>query len=81
MILTAFWVMGLLTIQAGEPLTITDVTGSAFRAERVSGINPITDTNEYAQISQDGRKIEKYSFKTGKRTGVLFDMDQVGEQI
>ena len=81
MILTAFWVMGLLTIQAGEPLTITDVTGSAFRAERISGINPIAGTNEYAQISQDGRKIEKYSFKTGKRTGVLFDMDQVGEQI
>ena len=79
MILTVFWTMGLLTLQAGEPLKITDVTKGTFRAERVSGINPIAGSNEYAQISLDGRRIEKYSFKTGKMTGVLFDIDKLGD--
>lgn len=79
MILTVFWTMGLLTLQAGEPLKITDVTKGTFRAERISGINPIVGTNEYAQISLDGRRIEKYSFKTGKMTGVLFDIDKLGD--
>lgn len=79
MILTVFWTMGLLTLQAGNPLKITDVTKGTFRAERVSGINPIVGSNEYAQISLDGRRIEKYSFKTGKMTGVLFDIDKLGD--
>jgi len=79
MILTVFWTMGLLTLQAGEPLKITDVTKGTFRAERISGINPIVGSNEYAQISLDGRRIEKYSFKTGKMTGVLFDIDKLGD--
>lgn len=79
MILTVFWTMGLLTLQAGNPLKITDVTKGTFRAERISGINPIVGSNEYAQISLDGRRIEKYSFKTGKMTGVLFDIDKLGD--
>ena len=79
MILTVFWTMGLLTLQAGKPLKITDVTKGTFRAERISGINPIVGSNEYAQISLDGRRIEKYSFKTGKMTGVLFDIDKLGD--
>lgn len=79
MILTVLWTMGLLTLQAGEPLKITDVTKGTFRAERISGINPIVGSNEYAQISLDGRRIEKYSFKTGKMTGVLFDIDKLGD--
>ncbi len=79
MILTVFGTMGLLTLQAGEPLKITDVTKGTFRAERISGINPIVGSNEYAQISLDGRRIEKYSFKTGKMTGVLFDIDKLGD--
>lgn len=79
MILTVLWTTGLLTLQAGEPLKITDVTKGTFRAERISGINPIVGSNEYAQISLDGRRIEKYSFKTGKMTGVLFDIDKLGD--
>ena len=33
----------------------------------------MADGETYAQISDDGKQIITYSFKTGKQTGVLFD--------
>lgn len=63
-------------------LTIQDVTGGKFRAESLSAVTPLSDGENYAQISSDGGKIVKYSFKTGQQTGVLFDVDNTqGERI
>jgi len=63
-------------------LTIQDVTGGKFRAESLSAVTPLSDGESYAQISSDGGKIVKYSFKTGQQTGVLFDVDNTqGERI
>ncbi len=62
---------------AGEPISLKDITKGEFAAKRISGINPLSGTAEYAQISSDGKKIVKYSFKTGKETGVIFDLDNV----
>ncbi|MBP3758142.1 MAG: S9 family peptidase [Prevotella sp.] len=63
-------------------LTIQDVTGGKFRAEFLSAVTPLSDGENYAQISSDGGKIVKYSFKTGQQTGVLFDVDNTqGERI
>jgi dipeptidyl-peptidase-4 len=36
-------------------------------------VEPLQDGESYAQISSDGKQIVKYSFKTGKQIGVLFD--------
>lgn len=71
-----FLTMLLVTVMnshGAEPLTLKDITSGSYAAERISGINPIENSDEYAQISQDGDRIEKYSFKTGQMTGVLFD--------
>ena len=63
-------------------LTIQDVTGGKFRAESLSAVTPLSDGESYAQISSDGGKIVKYSFKAGQQTGVLFDVDNTqGERI
>lgn len=59
---------------AGKPLSIKDITGNVFSAKTISGINPLKGTSEFAQISSDEKKIVKYSFKTGRKTGVLFDL-------
>ena len=59
---------------AAEPLTLKDVLAKKFLAETVSGINPIEGTADYSRISDDGKKVERYSFKTGKKVAVLFDL-------
>ena len=61
-------------MNASEQISLEDVTGGKFSAKIISGINPIEGTDEYAQISQDGKQIVKYSFKTGEQTGILFDV-------
>ena len=74
--LTAFHLM------AGEPISLKDITNGTFAAKRISGVNPLEGTSEYAQISSDGRQVVKYSFKTGNSTGVIFDLaDAKGEQL
>ena len=70
------------TVAASEPITLKQVTSGEFAAERVTGINPLKGTDQYARISADGKRIEEYSFKTGKLTAVLFDVDHTqGEKI
>ena len=66
-----------LSAQAENELSIDSITAGAYNAEYISGINPVKGTDEYTQISLDGKRIEKYSFKTGKLTGVLFDINNV----
>ena len=71
----------VLQLMAGEPISLKDITNGAFATKRISGVNPLKGTSEYAQISSDGRQVVKYSFKTGSSTGVIFDLaDAKGEQ-
>lgn len=71
-----------LQLMAGEPISLKDITNGAFATKRISGVNPLKGTSEYAQISSDGRQVVKYSFKTGSSTGVIFDLaDAKGEQL
>lgn len=69
-------------ISAAEKINLKSLTQGEFAAKRISGINPLDGTDQYAQISSDGKQIVQYSFKTGKQTGVLFDIDNTqGETI
>ena len=45
--------------------------------QRIKDIRPMAGGQEYAAISDDGRSIETFSYKTGKKTGVLFSLDGV----
>ena len=70
------------SISAYEKMTLKDITDGQFAAQQIGGINPIKGTDLYAQLSQDNKQILQYSFKTGKQTAILFDVNNTqGEHI
>ncbi len=67
---------------AGEKLSLKDITAGKFRSKTMTEVCPMADGESYAQISDDGKRIITYSFKTGKETGILFDAQTaLGEEI
>lgn len=83
-LILAFAIMFLATgnVLGADRLSIRQVAQGEFAARRISGINPIEGTDQYAQISLDGTQVVQYSFKTGKQTAVLFDLNNTqGEKI
>lgn len=72
-IITLF--MATSNIHSTERITLKAIQDGAFAAERLSGIKPIAGTDQYARISKDGKRVVRYSFKTGKQTAVLFDVN------
>ena len=74
-----FWLMSVTLVllmsqaKAGNKLSLRDITRGEFRAESMTEVHPMDDGETYAQISDDGKRIVTYSFKTGKQVGVLFD--------
>ncbi|MBQ9671306.1 MAG: S9 family peptidase [Prevotella sp.] len=58
---------------AGGELSLKDITRGEFRGEQMSAVTPLSDGESYACISADGKQIVRYSFRTGKQTGILFD--------
>lgn len=82
LIMCAAMLLASSTAFASDRIDLKSLTSGAFSAQRISGINPLSGTDQYAQISQDGKKIVQYSFKTGKQTAVLFDVSHTqGESI
>lgn len=77
MIVCAVMLMGALQLMASQQLTLKEITSGAFRAEAMAAVEPLSDGETYAQISADGQQIVKYSFKTGKPLGILFDTKTV----
>ena len=58
---------------AGGKLSLKDITRGEFRAKAMKEVHPMPDGETYAQISDDGKSIMTYSFKTGQQVGVLFN--------
>ena len=75
----------LLSLSSGSAagtLDLKKITDGTFAPEYISGIKPIAGTDLYAQISDDGQRIVRYSFKTGKQVDVLFDVnDTQGQKV
>ena len=69
-------------VSADNKITLKDVTGKTFTPKYITGVDPIKGTDRYASISNDGRQIIEYAFKTGNQTRVLFDIANThGESI
>lgn len=69
-------------VSADNKITLKDVTGKTFTPKYITGVDPIKGTDRYASISDDGRQIIEYAFKTGNQTRVLFDIANThGESI
>ena len=60
-------------VLAGQQLSMKEAAGTDFRPQTMAAVEAMADGETYAQISDDGKQIVNYSFKTGKQTGVLFD--------
>ncbi|MBQ2208851.1 MAG: S9 family peptidase [Prevotella sp.] len=72
LLVVSLWVVS--TLMAGGKLKLNDITDGAFRGEMMAAVQALDDGESYAQLSADGRRIVKYSFKTGKEVSVLFDV-------
>lgn len=58
------------------PLTVEDYCDLSVSAPaRIKDVTPLPDGESYAAVSEDHRSIDIYSYKTGKKTGVLFSID------
>ena len=71
--LVSFLMCWCVSTMAGEKLSLKDITQGKFRPKTMKEVRPLADGETYAQISEDGKRIVSYSFRTGKEAGVLFD--------
>ena len=62
---------------AGSKFDLKSITSGVFRGERLAAVEPLSDGESYAQINNDAKKIVRYSFKTGKPIGTIFDANTV----
>ena len=72
----ALALLAVVTMDA-KKLDLKEITRGVFRGETVSDVQPLADGESYAQLSNDGRRIVQYSFKTGKEVATLFDVATV----
>ncbi len=61
---------------AAMALTVEDYCNPKVSAPKgIKAITPLSDGLTYSAISDDGKRIEIYSYKTGKMISVMFDVD------
>lgn len=81
-VMCAALIMGMSSALAGNNLSLKDITSGKFTPKTLGSITALDDGETYAQVSKDGKKVVRYSFRTGKQTDVLFDVDRtIGEKI
>ncbi len=64
------------TMEAGD-LKLSEICKGQFRSEGISAVKAADDGETYTQLSADGRKVERRSFRTGKTVATLFSLDVV----
>ncbi|MDO4948836.1 MAG: S9 family peptidase [Bacteroidales bacterium] len=55
---------------------LKEVARGMFRTEGIAGVCPMADGEHYMRQSSDRKRIEKYSFRTGEKVGVVFDVEK-----
>lgn len=60
-----------------QQISLKDITDYRFYHRSIRDVNPMPDGESYSRTSDDGRKIERCSFKTGEVVEVLFDAAEV----
>lgn len=77
MAIAAFVCSAFVSLPAGAEthpgVTLDDVLSGSYYARQITGTRPLADGEHYAAISNDGKRIVSYSYKTGKEAGVIFD--------
>jgi dipeptidyl-peptidase 4 len=61
-----------------KKIELNDITQKGtFRTKSIEGLRSMSDGNYYTTLEDDGTKIVKYSYKTGEKVDVLFDISQI----
>lgn len=80
-LLSKIYILGSILISCGldslaSPLTAEDYCDSKLASPaKIKDLTPLSDGESYAAISEDGKSIDVFSYKTGKKTGELFNID------
>ncbi|MCH5232441.1 MAG: DPP IV N-terminal domain-containing protein [Muribaculaceae bacterium] len=75
---TLILISGVGILLGNAQLTIEDYCSPALASPKsIKAITPLPDGESFASISQDGTAIEKFSYKTGKKTGEIFNIKDV----
>ncbi len=66
-----------LSVQA-QRISLEDVvTRGTFRQKSIHGLSSMNDGNSYTLLENNGTRIVKYSYKTGKEIGVVLDVSEL----
>ena len=78
----AVLLMSAASVLASGNLQLKQVVDGTYSAENLRTVTPLVDGESYAQISSNRKQIVACSYKTGKQTEVLFDVnDTKGQTI
>jgi dipeptidyl-peptidase-4 len=76
-ILILFFVSVSITAFSQKKIELKDVTSSRiFSSKTVSGLHSMNDGLNYSTL-EEGNKIVRYSYKTGDKVDVLFDLSKI----
>lgn len=76
MLIALMLIMPSVDVLAQSNATLTlDNYQKLFRAKQAGRLDAVAGTDQYLKISDDGKRIEQYSFSTGKKTATVFDVD------
>ena len=67
------FLMVVAMVFGAKAINIKDVVTGAYQAQGMAQVTPLADGETWAQISDDGQRIESYSFRTGKKVATIFD--------
>ena len=79
-ILTAI-VCTFASLHAAVDIQLTDLCRGTYSPHRIYGVNPLMDGESYSQLTDNGKKIVRKSFRTGEEIGVIFDADNIKTRI
>ena len=80
LILTAI-VCTFVSLYAAGEIQLTDLCRGTYSPHRIYGVNPLLDGESYSQLTDNGKKIVRKSFRTGEEIGVIFDADNIKTRI
>lgn len=81
-VMCAALMLAVGSVVAADVLQLKDIADGKFAPQSPAVVTPMADGESYAMISEDGKKVLKFSYKTGRQTGVLFDAaNTVGKSV
>lgn len=75
-LLLALTILLITTLSiSAQQLPLSDILSGKYQPKAVRDVRPMADGESYSCLSDDYRKIEKHSFKTGELVETLFSAD------